>query len=607
MAALLREPEGGEARSEVRGRSEWRGLAATLAHPYNAPAPELSGLGRSAVKVTFAIVAMCGLWAAVSAENAAPKTAPAEAPAAPTAPAQDAPASLVSNGDFERAGAAGDWPDGWPRVDGASWEREDGNRFLRLRSETPGRTVLAYVPVALAAEHKALELSFRVRATDIRPGKQAWFDGRIMMNFKDAAGTVLKPGPSHPSFRGTSRGWLARSQRFLVPAGATVLELMPAIFQAQGGTLDLDDVRVAAVPPESVPPPKVPPPKPVAPPSETMKPARPESLPPALHVDGNQLKTPDGRAVWLQGVAVASMEWTAGGEHILESVAEAIDGWKANCVRLSVKDDFWFGRTRWQNDGGAAYRRLADAAVEAAASRGAYLVLDLHRFGAPMDEHVAFWKDAATRYRNHPAVLMELFNEAHSLTWPVWRDGGEIEPEKSGDVNAAENAERIARPRTSGMQALVDAVRGTGAMNLVIAGGLDWGYDLSGVAAGYALAERPGGQGIIYSSHIYPWKKDWAGKVLPAAEKFPLMLGEVGCSLAPMSFIPPEQHEDPYTWAPDMLGLIQKHRLNWTAWCFHPSASPMVISDWKYTPTPYWGVFVKEALGGKAFEMKRMR
>jgi endoglucanase len=32
-----------------------------------------------------------------------------------------------------------------------------------------------------------------------------------------------------------------------------------------------------------------------------------------------------------------------------------------------------------------------------------------------------------------------------------------------------------------------------------------------------------------------------------------------------------------------------------------------MISDWSYTPTPYWGQFAKEALSGRQFEMKRMR
>jgi hypothetical protein len=149
-------------------------------------------------------------------------------------------------------------------------------------------------------------------------------------------------------------------------------------------------------------------------------------------------------------------------------------------------------------------------------------------------------------------------------------------------------------------------IRETGAKNLIIAGGLDWGYDLSGVLEGFALEDR-GGNGIMYSSHVYPWKSDWQGKFLVLAEKYPLFIGEVGADTQRMEFIPPERHEDPAIWVPDMLGVIQKHRLNWTAWCFHPKSTPRVLLDWDYTPTPFWGVAVKDALGGKHFETKRQR
>ena len=56
-----------------------------------------------------------------------------------------------------------------------------------------------------------------------------------------------------------------------------------------------------------------------------------------------------------------------------------------------------------------------------------------------------------------------------------------------------------------------------------------------------------------------------------------------------------------------MLGVIQKHKLNWTAWSFHPKSTPRVICDWDYTPTPFWGAFVKKALAGEQFEAKRLR
>ena len=181
-------------------------------------------------------------------------------------------------------------------------------------------------------------------------------------------------------------------------------------------------------------------------------------LPPELHVAGNRLETADGKAVWLQGLCVDSLEWSAGGEKLAKSIPVAIDQWKANVIRLPVKDNFWFGGGPWQKpgEGGLAYRKFVDAVIADAASRGAYVALDLHGFGAPMDEDVAFWKDAATRYKNHPAVLFELFNEPHDISWKLWRDGGNLEDPKNKqkDQNPAENKIELTGETSPGMQGL---------------------------------------------------------------------------------------------------------------------------------------------------------
>jgi hypothetical protein len=111
----------------------------------------------------------------------------------------------------------------------------------------------------------------------------------------------------------------------------------------------------------------------------------------------------------------------------------------------------------------------------------------------------------------------------------------------------------------------------------------------------------------MYSWHTYNWHKGWEERVLATAAKHPIFLGEVGADIHKMDFIPANEQEDPHTWVPDMLGFVQQHRLNWTGWCLHPKASPVMISDWKYTPTPFWGEYAKAALAGRQFTMKRMR
>ena len=337
---------------------------------------------------------------------------------------------------------------------------------------------------------------------------------------------------------------------------------------------------------------------------------RPEKWPKELKVSGNRLVDPQGNEVWLQGVAIPGLEIIPEGHGAVQSTKVAIEDWKANVVRLAVRDDFWFGQGKGQTDGGAAYRAIVDSAVNAAANRGAYLVIDNHRFRAVKPEQLGFWKEVAAKYANHPAVLFDIINEPHGISWEVWRNGGFVEEKSKGVDESAflSDAEKKANQgyESPGMQKLVEVIRETGAKNVIIAGGLDWAYDLSGILEGYAL-EDPSGNGIMYSTHVYPWKKGWQKAFLNAAEKYPIFMGEVGADVKKMDFLPPEVQEDPATWVPDILAVIQKHRLNWTGWSFHTWATPVMLSDWNYTPTPFWGQPAKEALAGKTFEGKKLR
>lgn len=512
--------------------------------------------------------------------------------------------SKITNGDFQAGPATS--PEGWHASAGCTFETDsDGNRFLRLTVVEPGKSVTQHRQIKLSPQDKALELTYRVRYSKIEVGAKSWFDGRVIVNFKDADGAII-PGPTPPSFKGTRGDWRDVKVQMLVPEKAVTIEIMPTLFNAKAGELDVDDLRLVAVDPASVP-------KPINMDSPIVPVPPRDKWPRELHVYGNRIVDSDGKEVWLQGLCVDSLEWKPTGDRVVHSIGVAIDEWKSNCIRLPVKETLWFGKLDTQNDGGAAYRQLVDSCVNATVGKGAWLVIDLHNFRALKAEHMEFWKDIATRYKNHPGVIFELFNEPYGITWDVWRNGGTVtDKPKQKEGVAQETTEGMTSFEAVGTQQAIDTIRQLGARNIIIAGALDFSYDLSGILKGYELVDTSG-NGIVYSSHVYPWKRDWQGKFLDVAAKHPIFIGEVGCpdKWDSYKYIPQSQRFEPLgpgcTWPVDMIAVIQKHRLNWTAFAFHPKCGPEVISDWNYTPTPAWGVFVKEALNGKKFESDRLR
>jgi hypothetical protein len=325
------------------------------------------------------------------------------------------------------------------------------------------------------------------------------------------------------------------------------------------------------------------------------------SPPLPLKVVGTQVLDSRGEPVWLRGVNAASLEWTSDGEgHILETVTTAIRDWRVNHVRLPLAQDRWFGKAPEQKDDGAAYRALIKRLVELCSGQGCYIILDLHwsdagEWGRQIGQHkmpdrnsLAFWNDLAGVYKNDPAVIFDLYNEPHDVSWDVWQSGGQV-TEKDRKTGKETTYEAV------GMPALLGAVRATGARNVVIVGGLDWSYDLSGILERRQLVDRDG-SGVIYANHAYPFKGDtverWIAKLEAATRVLPVIVSEFGSDPKGGAGLSGEE------WVRKVLRALQEHSWAWTAWDLHPSAGPRLIADWNYTPTPHFGALVKQALVG---------
>jgi hypothetical protein len=309
--------------------------------------------------------------------------------------------------------------------------------------------------------------------------------------------------------------------------------------------------------------------------SSPEKPVADYSVQPGYHVVGNQVLDKNGAPHFFHGVDRPSLEFSSSGENISAGDFRLMAGWKANVVRIALNQDYWL------EGGGASYQQTVLQAVEWAKQAGMDVILDLHwsdkgQLGSSSigqqkmadANSILFWQGVAAAYKQDGRVLFELYNEPHDITWDVWLNGG-----NAGDFTAA------------GMQQLYDAVRSTGAQNIVIAGGLNWAYDLSGVAT-----HPIQGQGIMYATHPYDqnnWKppSSWDANWGYLTATYPVIITEFGSFDCSTSY------------ASQLIDYADAHGASWTAWAWYVSGCdfPSLITDWAGTPSPP-GQAVKDAL-----------
>ena len=337
-----------------------------------------------------------------------------------------------------------------------------------------------------------------------------------------------------------------------------------------------------------------------------------------LRVVGSKLINELGQETRLQGVSIPSLEWGGGDSNILDKVKTAIDPekWNSNFIRLPLNQD------RWLNDENG-YRALVESIVGIVSAAGKYIELDLHWSGCgspgtatrqyrmPDMGAIDLWKSIAQTFKNHPAVLFDLFNEPNSISWDVWRNGGRIQYAEKG-----RDTEREYDFESPGHQRLVEEIRAVGANNIIIAGGLIWALDLRGLVPGYdglergyALTDVPGSSGIMYETHIYPISSPWNNDstdpaknfVLCVKDLFPITIGEFGSTPIRERSDKNVHLEDPPAWLNGIMEWADRHGINWTAWCFHASAGPQMLqrppegsSD--IIATEYFGVPVRDKL-----------
>jgi endoglucanase len=316
-----------------------------------------------------------------------------------------------------------------------------------------------------------------------------------------------------------------------------------------------------------------------------------------LHVEGNHL-VKNGSTVRLLGVDHSGTEYACiGGYAFVEgpdddTLTTAMKTWHVNAVRIPLNEDCWLGINGVKAAySGQAYETAIKNYVALFHAYDIFTVVDLH-WNAPgtsqattqepmadADHAVAFWSSVAAAFKDDPDTIFDLYNEPYvdatnaqtSDPWACWRDGCTI-TQSLGSVQGSW--------QSAGMQALLDAVRGAGATNVVMLGGLAYANDLTGWLS--HQPKDPLGQ-TAASFHNYNFntcsdQACWTSQILPVANAVPLVTGELGENDCAHGYI------DGYMpWA-DTHGISY---LGWAWNTFDCKSGPALITNYSGAPTSF--------------------
>lgn len=295
------------------------------------------------------------------------------------------------------------------------------------------------------------------------------------------------------------------------------------------------------------------------------------TTPIVLSTNGSNLVNDKGQTVVLKGVVRPSLEWNPQGQYLSAQDIQAMHTWGANVVRLDLNQNYWLSSGPVTQAG--SYKQIINAIIYNAVQNNMAVILDLHWTvngqQSPManNDSITFWTDVANTYKNFGTVIFELFNEPYGIDQGTWLNG---------------NSQYV------GYQQLYNAVRATGAQNVCIVNGLDYGYDLSFVSDSFKV----NGTNIVYGSHPYNEKGSssytgqggsFANDFKGVLGKYPLIFTEFGVN---QSSYFPSGYQTVYN---TDISYADQNGISYTGFAWwvdtsNPNTFPDIIADWNGTP-----------------------
>ncbi len=279
-----------------------------------------------------------------------------------------------------------------------------------------------------------------------------------------------------------------------------------------------------------------------------------DPVPLSISIVGNHFVNGSGQTIRLLGVDEPGTEYACyygygyGADDATQ--ASAIASWHANAVRIPLNEDCWLGINGLPSGTAQtadAYQQYVEDYVADLNADGIYAILDLHwtapgttvadgQRALPDDHSAAFWASVADAFKSNPAVVFDAFNEPFSpaadgaqyanypVSWSCWENGGcEVPASKDGDPPSGQYT-------AVGMQAMVNAIRGAGADQPIMLGGLSYANDLSQWLT-YEPTDTLATPQLAASFHNYEGEACddvacWNSQIAPVAAQVPVVTGE---------------------------------------------------------------------------------
>jgi endoglucanase len=373
----------------------------------------------------------------------------------------------------------------------------------------------------------------------------------------------------------------------------------------------------------------------------------------SIAVSGNHLVDGNGNTVQLRGVNVAGLEGVAiqgwdptnpwGGSSGTTTPDWALmKTWGVNAVRLPINEASWNGgncvdvggygvhfvngvktnNTPGESvsaDPGGNYKATVATTVAQATAAGLYVILDLHLAApsnvcpniqnpmADADNSIKFWSSFASAFKSYPNVIFELFNEPFldqvtvtgTTAWPALINGGTLTSYKAQTLTNPWYTTVQYTWQTAGMQAMLDAVRATGATNVILTSTLAYSSAVGGWLQYHPTDTlKPSQIGAVW--HAYPSSANPSQVNCVGTNCSPQILSDAQAILAAGYPIVVTEFGDPSggataPWSSVLLPFADTNGISYMGWTWNPwvGTTFYLISDGNGDPTVGYGAYVK--------------